>query len=111
MTRLEQIEQLNEILLTEMPNNHREAAAVPRNATAQRRLLRSLMNVRPPLPLYPEYLAAQDALLAAECQEKGVVCVDNLPITQADPSIRKNTLTVLMQLCSGRYLECSYKGW
>lgn len=52
----------------------------------QRRLLRSLMNMRPPLPLNREFLSVQDALLSAERDEKGVVDVNTLPAT-ADPQI------------------------
>ena len=81
MTRLEQIEALNEMLLEEMPNYRAESARLPREEAAQRRLLRSLMNVRPPMPLSPEYLAAQDALLAAEREEKGIVSVERLSET------------------------------
>lgn len=81
MTRLEQIETLNTMLLAEMPNYHAEATAFPHDAAAQRRLLRSLMNMRPPMPLSGEYLAVQDALLSAEREEKGIVSVESLPKT------------------------------
>ncbi len=81
MTRLEQIEALNEMLLEEMPNYRAESTRLPREEAEQRRLLRSLMNVRPPMPLSPEYLAAQDALLAAEREEKGIVSVERLSET------------------------------
>lgn len=78
MTRLEQIETLNRMLLEELPQYARQAETFSRTETAQRRLLRSLMNVRPALPLRPDFLALQDALLSAEREEKGVVKVSDL---------------------------------
>lgn len=50
----------------------------------QRRLLRSLMNLRPPMPLGEEFLAVQDGLLSAEREEKGIVDADSLPVIAAD---------------------------
>lgn len=87
MDRLEEILYLNEILLTELPDLRDQAAAFPREAAAQRRLLRGLMNVRPPLPLAPEFLRVQDALLSAERKERGVVDVWSLPANRAEPRL------------------------
>lgn len=81
MSYLEQICYLNDALLEEMPQYREQAQQFPQDAVAQRRLLRSLMNVRPPMPLSGEYLAAQDALLSAEREEKGIVSVESLPET------------------------------
>lgn len=53
--------------------------AVPGDDAGKRRLLRALMNVRPPRPVPEDVLAAQDALLGAEREEKGVVRVNGLP--------------------------------
>lgn len=86
MTRLEQIAFLNQILLEEMPQYRQQAAQFPPEENQQRRLLRSLMNLRPPVPLKAEFLSVQDALLSAEREEKGVVDADALPAT-ADPRI------------------------
>ena len=44
---------------------------VPADADSQRRLLRALMNVRPPKPLAPEVLDVQDAYLAQRLVERG----------------------------------------
>lgn len=81
MTRLEQIHYLNAILLREMPQYKNQAWQFPPDAPSQRRLLRSLMNVRPPMPLDADFLRVQDKLLSAECEEKGVIAVDTLPTT------------------------------
>ena len=79
MEHLEQIRQLNAILLAEMPEYQPEARKFSQDAASQRRLLRSLMNVRPPMPLKREFLAMQDDLLSAERDNKGVVNGSALP--------------------------------
>ncbi len=87
MERAEQVHTLNDFLLREMPEYRAQAVRFPAEETAQRRLLRSLMNIRPPAPLSPEFLALQDELLGAEREEKGVVEADALPATAAHPRI------------------------
>lgn len=97
MNQLDQIRNLNRILLEEMPEYRGQAASFPQNAAAQRRLLRSLMNVRPPMPLQEEFLTAQDDLLSSEREAKGVVDAAALPGTAADPrmSIWRGDITRL----------------
>ena len=87
MTRLEQIRTLNTILLKEMPQYREQAERFPADDASQRRLLRSLMNVRPPMPLDPVFLEVQDALLSAEREEKGVVDAMALPTVRSDPRL------------------------
>ena len=87
MNRLEQIQRLNRFLLDEMPEYSVQAAQFPPEETAQRRLLRSLMNVRPPMPLHNDFLAMQDELLSAERERKGIVDGCTLPSTAAYPQI------------------------
>ena len=87
MDRREQVQYLNQALLTEMPQYREQAESFPADEISQRRLLRSLMNVRPPMPLAPEFLEVQDALLSAEREERGVVDGDALPPTAGDPRL------------------------
>ena len=87
MDRKEQMAFLIGALLAEMPEYRRQAEAFPGDDAAQRRLLRSLMNVRPPMPLDPEFLAVQDAFLSAEQEAKGVVEEVALPVCAADPHL------------------------
>ena len=87
MNRSEQLQYLNQILLTEMPQYREQAESFPADDTSQRRLLRSLMHVPPPTPLDPEFLEVQDALLSAEAEAKGVVDCSSLPVTAADPRL------------------------
>ena len=87
MTRQEIIHRLNEHLLDEMPEYRPQMAQFPQDEPGQRRLLRSLMNIRPPMPLRQDFLAMQDELLAAETAEKGVVDGECLPTTATDPRL------------------------
>lgn len=50
MNRLNLIEELNQLLLQDMPWYREQAEAFGHDETSQRRLLRSLMNVREPAP-------------------------------------------------------------
>ena len=87
MNRREQLAFLTGALLAEMPEYREQAKAFPSDDAAQRRLLRSLMNVRPPMPLDPGFLEVQDALLSAEREAKGVVDGAALPPIAADPRL------------------------
>ena len=84
---MEQIQFLNRRLLAELPQYQEEAAQCPADEAAQRRLLRALMNVRPPMPLAPDFLAVQDALLSAEREARGVVDGAALPAVPAEPRL------------------------
>lgn len=54
------------------------AVAIPDDAEAQRRLLRALMNVRPPAPIDEEVLQVQDEYLRREIALKGITDIDDL---------------------------------
>ena len=58
---------------------------IPGDEAGQRRLLRSLMNVRPPRPVGEEFLAVQDAYLQEETARKGVT--DLADLTPVEPGI------------------------
>ncbi|MBU5627534.1 protein-ADP-ribose hydrolase [Oscillibacter sp. MSJ-2] len=85
MNRMERIRCLNELLLEEMPEYRDQAAEFPE--AGQRRLLRGLMNLRPPGGLSQAFLDLQDELLSAERGEKGVVNAEHLPPTARDPRL------------------------
>lgn len=84
MERLQVIQTLNRMLLEELPQYREEAADFGTEIQPQRRLLRSLMNVRPPMPLREDYLLLEEALLSAEREERGVVKAETLPVVAAD---------------------------
>ncbi len=78
MNNMEKITYLNKILLEEMPRYKSEAEKFPQSYDEQRRLLRSLMNVRSPRPLDEEFLLVQDEFLSGEVQSKGTISIADL---------------------------------
>ena len=69
-------------LLEEMPQ-YRDTP-IPALPDHRWRLLRSLMNVRPPMPATKEFLRVQDAYLRQMTAEKGIVDASLLPSTAKD---------------------------
>ena len=90
MNTLERIHYLNKILLEEMPQYKADAATFPDEIHAQRRLLRSLMNLRQPGPISADFMREQDILLQGEAANKSVVTPDELP-TIADETSKDIT--------------------
>ena len=78
MVQEQQIQHLTDTLLEEMPQYRGEYRRFARDGETRRYFLRCLMNVREPHALSESFLAAQDALLAAEREEKGVISVEDL---------------------------------
>ncbi|RKI79811.1 protein-ADP-ribose hydrolase [bacterium 0.1xD8-71] len=69
-------------LLSEQPQYRN--MEIPGETEEQKRLLRSLMNIRAPRPIGQEFLAIQDAYLKEEVQEKGITDSDMLPVSPDD---------------------------
>ena len=72
-------------LLEEIPQY--QYPVFPYTADRQWRLLRSLMNVRPPMPVSEEFLQIQDAFLKEMTEGKGIVDADSLPSCAGDPRL------------------------
>lgn len=83
MNQKERLSFMIEYLLRE----HKELRSVdiPTGSTTEKRLLRSLMNIRPPERISEEFLAVQDAYLQEECAKKGVISLSDL--SPAEPGI------------------------
>lgn len=64
------------------------ALEIPNDIDAQRNLLRSLLNVRPPFPVSDAFIAAQDEELKEQLIEKGIVRLDSIPIISGHPDLR-----------------------
>lgn len=61
----------------EMP----ESAEIPKSYEEKRKLLRGLLNIRPPYPMEPDFLNNLDGLLQLELKERGVAEASSLPMT------------------------------
>lgn len=87
MTRLEELRAMNKLLLEDQPEYRDDAGSFGGDVYNQRRLMRSLMNVRPPKPVPEDLLKLQDRILQEEKVEKGVVKALDLPRTKGNPRI------------------------
>lgn len=77
MTQMEKRLFLIRELLSELPQY--EDMRIPADEEEQKRLLRSLMNIRPPWPVSNAFLKVQDEYLSEEVRLRGVTDVDKLP--------------------------------
>lgn len=57
---------------------------IPDDTDGQKKLLRSLMNIRSPYPVREEFLKVQDEYLSEEVIEKGITNIDTLPVSPID---------------------------
>lgn len=76
MTQEQQTDDLIRCLLAE--RKEYQDIGVPSKLSDKRRLLRSLMNVRPPAPVSEEFLRAQDAYLQGRLAQRGVTGLQDL---------------------------------
>lgn len=82
MTHSEKRKYLIKGLLSEFPQYNE--LGIPDNGEAQKRLLRSLMNIRPPRPVSEAFLKIQDEYLGEAVAEKGVTDSASLPASSLD---------------------------
>mgnify|MGYP004634639159 FL=1 len=71
-----------------------ETISIPSDEGSQKRLLRALLNVRPPMPVSAEFLSLQDEYLTERRNERGVVDVKNLVYSDGI-SLFKGDITTL----------------
>lgn len=83
MTQTERLVYLINYLINE--NHELKSIDIPAKDVPKKRLLRSLMNLRPPKPVSKEFLEIQDAYLQEELARKGVVSLSDL--SPAQPGI------------------------
>lgn len=84
MNQPERCAWLIEKLLAEKPSEY-AGVKIPAAPEERKRLLRALMNVRPPAPAAAEFLRIQDEYLQEETRLKGVVTIESL--SPAEPGI------------------------
>ena len=81
-------------LLAEQPERYREMS-IPADTHEQKRLLRALFNVRPPMPALPEFLRVQDAYLQKELADQGVTDADALDELRNGLCLWRDDITTL----------------
>lgn len=90
---LTKIKMLNKYLLSEMPDV--QIGDFPNDLISQRKLLRALMNVRPPMPLDENFLKLQDEILSEEIQERGTVKISEIPDVEKNIKLWQGDITRL----------------
>ena len=85
MTQKERRIYLIEALIQDMPKY--KALRIPKDEPGQQRLLRSLMNVRPPYPVTEKFLEVQDAYLSERVAERGITDARTLKASKASDRI------------------------
>lgn len=80
--------------------------AVPDSLTDRQALMRSLLNIRPPLPVSPEFLQAQDAELQAQLKEKGVVEISGPRLLEWQGDITRLKVDAIVNAANSQMLGC-----
>ena len=94
MDQTERRAHLIEALLGEQPG-HGAGMTIPQEPSQQRRLLRGLLNVRPPKPASQAFLRVQDDYLREELAKKGVTDAETLTDMQEGLCLWRGDITTL----------------
>lgn len=84
--REERLTRILDMLLSEQ--SEYSALAIPVSLAGQQKLMRALLNVRPPRPVSREFLELQDEELQEQLRDKGTVCPEKLPACRRDGRYR-----------------------
>lgn len=76
-------------------NSEYSGVKIPEEAEKQKRLLRSLVNIRMPNPVSEEFLAVQNEYLRAEIEEKGITDAEELVPVRGNICLRKGDIVTL----------------
>ena len=97
MTQTTTQEQRLDILIRCLLNEKEEYRdiEVPADKREKQRLLRSLMNVRPPVPASDEFLKVQDAYLQERLEDRGVTKLEDLTPVQPGLYLWQGDITTL----------------
>lgn len=93
MAQLERRIYLIKNLLNEHPKY--KDMIIPTSEQEQKRILRSLFNIRMPLPVSDNFLKIQDAYLQEEAAKKGIINIDNLTPIQDNLYLLQGDITSL----------------
>lgn len=93
MTQAEKREYLIKELLKE--SSEYKEIKIPTNETEQKNLLRSLFNIRMPLPVSDDFITIQDEYLREETRKKGIINLEDLEPIQPDIYLWQGDITTL----------------
>lgn len=93
MTQAEKREYLIKELLKE--SSEYKGIKIPTNEMEQKNLLRSLFNIRMPLPVSDDFISIQDEYLREETRKKGITGLDDLEPIEPDIYLWQGDITTL----------------
>lgn len=93
MTQAERLTFLIEYLISE--NKELKSLHIPVEEDARKRMLRSLMNIRPPKPVTKDFLHIQDEYLQVEKAEKGMISLADIPFVKSGIYLWQGDITRL----------------
>ena len=107
MTQIERLHYLINYLI----NEQRADIQIPKNTSDKKRLLRSLMNIRPPLKTDDEFLKIQNEYLQLEIEKMGITDAAELPLIQDRICLWQGDITTLkcgaiVNAANSRMLGC-----
>ena len=61
---------------------------IPNTLEKQQTMMRALLNMRPPQPVSPKFLQAQDAELKQQLADKGIITLSDIPPSHSNSRLR-----------------------
>lgn len=102
--RLDNLDLICRYLLNEHPQYH--SAAVPHSMEEKQRLMRSLLNIRPPRPVHDGFIAAQDAELKVQISEKGIIEPSGGGLIEWQGDITRLKVDAIVNAANSQMLGC-----
>ena len=104
MNRYDNIGWICRYLLDENPRYRQ--MAIPENLEERQQLMRSLLNIRMPMPVTQEFLQAQDAELQAQLADKGTVEIDRQGLVEWQGDITCLKVDAIVNAANSQMLGC-----
>ena len=98
------LEYICRYLLDENPRYRQ--MAVPESLEERQQLMRSLLNIRPPMPVPEEFLQAQDSELQTQLADKGIVEIDGEGLVEWQGDITRLKVDAIVNAANSKMLGC-----
>ena len=102
--RISKLDYICRYLLDEFPQ-YRDAH-IPDTLDEKQRLMRSLLNIRPPKPVSDEFLQAQDAELQTQLEGKGIVTLPGTGLLEWQGDVTRMKVNAIVNAANSQMLGC-----